>query len=104
MTIGCLTNQQSSSKQGSFPESKAQNVEAPVYTQAFEAGNKEADLYLTTNQFGFDLFSSHLVSSSTPAPFPTPIQGAKQPANQNGNPGLEQLSTTNLLPLQPIRL
>ncbi|KAJ9082662.1 hypothetical protein DSO57_1002608 [Entomophthora muscae] len=40
---------QASSSQASFNGGKAQNIEAPVYTQAFEVGNKEPDLYLTTN-------------------------------------------------------
>ncbi|KAJ9077723.1 hypothetical protein DSO57_1013988 [Entomophthora muscae] len=57
----------------------AQGVEAPVYTQAFEAGSEEADLYLTPNPYGFDLFSSHVVSSSAPAPIPTPTQASCQP-------------------------
>ncbi|KAJ9055458.1 hypothetical protein DSO57_1003955 [Entomophthora muscae] len=64
---------QDSSSQASFNGGKAQNVDEPVYTQAFEAGNKEADLYLTPDPYGFDLFSSHTVSSSAPAPVPTPI-------------------------------
>ncbi|KAJ9070346.1 hypothetical protein DSO57_1008920 [Entomophthora muscae] len=42
---------QASSSQASFNGGKAQNVEAPVYTQAFEAGYKEADLYLTTDPY-----------------------------------------------------
>ncbi|KAJ9083342.1 hypothetical protein DSO57_1035608 [Entomophthora muscae] len=66
---------QASSSQASFNGGKDQNVEAPVYTQAFEAGNKKADLYLTTNPYGFDLFESHLVSSSASSPTPTPCQG-----------------------------
>ncbi|KAJ9078256.1 hypothetical protein DSO57_1008641 [Entomophthora muscae] len=37
----------SASSQAIFNGGKAQNVEAPVYTQAFEAGNKKANLYLT---------------------------------------------------------
>ncbi|KAJ9080517.1 hypothetical protein DSO57_1024120 [Entomophthora muscae] len=41
----------SASSQASFNGGKAQNVEAPVYTQAFEAGNEEADLYLTTDPY-----------------------------------------------------
>ncbi|KAJ9069291.1 hypothetical protein DSO57_1019972 [Entomophthora muscae] len=41
----------------------------------------------------FDLFESHLESSSVPASLPTPAQAANQPANQNDNPGLEQLPT-----------
>ncbi|KAJ9064549.1 hypothetical protein DSO57_1029478 [Entomophthora muscae] len=48
---------QASSSQASFNGGKAQNVEAPVYTQDFEASNKEADLYLTPDPYGFDLFS-----------------------------------------------
>ncbi|KAJ9082815.1 hypothetical protein DSO57_1000800 [Entomophthora muscae] len=78
----------------------------PFYTQAFEAGNKEADLLLTPNPYGFDLFSSHLVSSSAPAPVPTPAQDTHQTTNQDGNLDLEQLpaitqpapSTTNQAP------
>ncbi|KAJ9048511.1 hypothetical protein DSO57_1034375 [Entomophthora muscae] len=38
---------QASSSQASFNGGKAQNMEASAYTQAFESGNKEADLYLT---------------------------------------------------------
>ncbi|KAJ9063686.1 hypothetical protein DSO57_1038357 [Entomophthora muscae] len=37
----------SASSQASFNGGKAQNVEAPVYTQAFEAGNEKAGLLLT---------------------------------------------------------
>ncbi|KAJ9080271.1 hypothetical protein DSO57_1026696 [Entomophthora muscae] len=51
----------SASNQASFNGGKAQGVKAPVYTQAFEAGNKEANLYLTPDPYGFDLFSSHIV-------------------------------------------
>ncbi|KAJ9060405.1 hypothetical protein DSO57_1031234 [Entomophthora muscae] len=64
------------SSQASFNGGKAQNVEAPVYTQAFEVGNKEADLLLNPNPYGFDLFESHLASSSALAPTPTPAQAA----------------------------
>ncbi|KAJ9085821.1 hypothetical protein DSO57_1010161 [Entomophthora muscae] len=85
----------SASSQASFNGGEAQNVEAPVYTQAFEAGNKEADLLLTPNPYGFDLFSNHLVSSSSPAPVPTPAQAAHQPTNQDGNLDLEQLPATS---------
>ncbi|KAJ9060714.1 hypothetical protein DSO57_1028008 [Entomophthora muscae] len=76
---------QASSSQASFNGGKAQNVEEPVYTQAFEVGNEEADLYLTPSPYGFDLFSSHLASSSALALTPTPAQAAHQPANQDGN-------------------
>ncbi|KAJ9059513.1 hypothetical protein DSO57_1001584 [Entomophthora muscae] len=37
---------QDSSSQASFNGGKVQGVEASVYTQAFEVGNKEATLYL----------------------------------------------------------
>ncbi|KAJ9073317.1 hypothetical protein DSO57_1017877 [Entomophthora muscae] len=67
-------SKQASSSQGSFCEGEAQNVEALVYTQVFDADNKEANLYLTPNLYGFDLFESHLVSSSSP--LPTPAQAA----------------------------
>ncbi|KAJ9088485.1 hypothetical protein DSO57_1022596 [Entomophthora muscae] len=86
-----LAINQSSSSQASFNGGKSQNVEAPIYTQAFEAGNKEADLYLIPDPYGFDLFNSHLVSSSSPAPVPTLAQTACQPTNQDGNPDLEHL-------------
>ncbi|KAJ9050979.1 hypothetical protein DSO57_1009063 [Entomophthora muscae] len=86
------------SSQASFNGGKVQGVEAPVYTQAFEAGNKEDDLYLTPNPYGFDLFSSHIVSSSAPAPVPTPSQAAHQPTNQDGNLDLEQLPATTQPP------
>ncbi|KAJ9067236.1 hypothetical protein DSO57_1001349 [Entomophthora muscae] len=79
------------SNQASLNGGKARNVEAPVYTQAFDAGNKEADLYLTSNPYGFDLFNSHLASSSVPAPLPTPSQATNQPVNQNDNPDLKQI-------------
>ncbi|KAJ9062970.1 hypothetical protein DSO57_1004915 [Entomophthora muscae] len=88
-------NSQASSSQASFNGDKAQNVEAPVYTQAFEASNKEADLLLSPNSYGFDLFSSHLVSSSAPAPVPTPTQAVCQPINKDGNLNLEQLPATD---------
>ncbi|KAJ9072463.1 hypothetical protein DSO57_1027278 [Entomophthora muscae] len=74
---------------------KAQNVEAPVYTQAFEAGNKKADLYLIPDPYGFELFNSHFVSSSALAPIPTPTQAASQPTNQDGNLDSEQLLATS---------
>ncbi|KAJ9084646.1 hypothetical protein DSO57_1022133 [Entomophthora muscae] len=83
------------SSQDSFNRGEVQGVEAPIYTQAFEAGNKEADLYLTTNPYGFDLFSGHIVSSSAPAPIPTPAQAACQPTNQDGNLDLEHLPTAS---------
>ncbi|KAJ9082978.1 hypothetical protein DSO57_1039304 [Entomophthora muscae] len=72
---------QDSSSQASFNRDEAQNTEAPVYIQSFDAGNKEADLYSTPNPnpYGFDLFNSHLVSSSSPAPLPTPAQTSNQP-------------------------
>ncbi|KAJ9064887.1 hypothetical protein DSO57_1025610 [Entomophthora muscae] len=98
---------QDSSSQASFNGGKAQGVEAPVYTQAFEAGNKEADLLLTPVPYGFDLFESHLVSSSAPvpAPVPTPTQAAHPPTNQDGNLDLEQLpAASQPAPLQSIRL
>ncbi|KAJ9085653.1 hypothetical protein DSO57_1011802 [Entomophthora muscae] len=87
------TSNQASSSQGSFNGGKAQNVEAHVYTQAFEEVNKEADLYLylTPNPYGFDLFNSHFAPSATPAPVPTPAQAACQPTNQDDNLDLEQL-------------
>ncbi|KAJ9077020.1 hypothetical protein DSO57_1020647 [Entomophthora muscae] len=50
------TSNQDSSSQISFNGGEAQNVEAPVYIQAFEAGNKEADLLLSPDPYGFDLF------------------------------------------------
>ncbi|KAJ9063632.1 hypothetical protein DSO57_1038837 [Entomophthora muscae] len=50
----------STSSQASCNGGKTQNVEAPVYTQGFEAGNKEADLLLSPNPYDFDLFKSHL--------------------------------------------
>ncbi|KAJ9074260.1 hypothetical protein DSO57_1008246 [Entomophthora muscae] len=40
------------SSQAKFNGGKAQVMKAPVYTQAFEAGKKEADLYLTTGPYG----------------------------------------------------
>ncbi|KAJ9049836.1 hypothetical protein DSO57_1020512 [Entomophthora muscae] len=43
---------QASSSQASFNGGKAQNMKAPIYTQAFNAGNKEADLYLTPDFYG----------------------------------------------------
>ncbi|KAJ9080207.1 hypothetical protein DSO57_1027482 [Entomophthora muscae] len=81
-------SKQDSSSQASFNGGEAQNMEAPVYTQVFDVDNKEADLYLTPNPYGFDLFESHLVSNSAP----TPAQAANQPANQNRNPDLEQIA------------
>ncbi|KAJ9064859.1 hypothetical protein DSO57_1025797 [Entomophthora muscae] len=69
-------------------------MEASVYTQAFEAGNEEADLLLSPNPYGFDFFESHFASSSAPAPVPTPAQAVHQPTNQDGNLDLEQLSAT----------
>ncbi|KAJ9049851.1 hypothetical protein DSO57_1020269 [Entomophthora muscae] len=59
---------QASSSQVSFNGGEAQNEETLVYTQAFEAGNKEADLYLTPDPNGFDLFNSHFAPSATPTP------------------------------------
>ncbi|KAJ9051539.1 hypothetical protein DSO57_1003888 [Entomophthora muscae] len=54
----------------------------------------------TPNPYGFDLFESHLVSSSAPAPVSTPTQAACQPTNQDGNLDLEQLpATTQPAPL-----
>ncbi|KAJ9076905.1 hypothetical protein DSO57_1021879 [Entomophthora muscae] len=73
--------------------SKAQNMEALVYTQVFDVGNKKAELYLTADPYEFDLFESHLASSSAPVFLPTPAHASNQPANQNGNPGLKQLPT-----------
>ncbi|KAJ9070397.1 hypothetical protein DSO57_1008438 [Entomophthora muscae] len=83
------------SSQTSFNGGKAQGVEAPVYTQAFEAGNKEADLYLTPDPYGFDLFNSHFASSSSPNPVPTPAQASCQPTNQDDNLDLELLPATS---------
>ncbi|KAJ9061962.1 hypothetical protein DSO57_1015604 [Entomophthora muscae] len=60
-------------------------------------GNKEADLYLTPDPYVFDLFSSHLASSSAPVPFPDPIQGTNFQANQYSNLGLEQLPANSQL-------
>ncbi|KAJ9081935.1 hypothetical protein DSO57_1009639 [Entomophthora muscae] len=95
----------SASSQVSCNGGKAQNVEAPVYTQAFEAGNKEADLLPSPDPYGFDFFESHLASSSALAPTPTPAQAAHQPTNQDGNLNPEQLpATSQPAPLQPIRL
>ncbi|KAJ9049539.1 hypothetical protein DSO57_1023451 [Entomophthora muscae] len=56
----------STSSQASFNGGKAQGVEAPFYTQAFEAGNKEANLYLTLNPYGFDLFNIVRIDNSLP--------------------------------------
>ncbi|KAJ9082275.1 hypothetical protein DSO57_1006060 [Entomophthora muscae] len=98
-------SKQASSSQGSFCGGEAHNVEAPVYIQVFDADNKEADLYLTPSPYGFDLFESHLVSCSAPAPLPIPTQAANQLDNQNDNPALEQLSaSSHPPPLQPIWL
>ncbi|KAJ9064052.1 hypothetical protein DSO57_1034500 [Entomophthora muscae] len=89
------TSNQASSSQASLNEAEAQNVEVPVYTQAFEAGNKEADLLLTPDPYGFDLFSSHLVSNSAPAPLSTHAQASHQQTNQDDNLDLEQLPATS---------
>ncbi|KAJ9087351.1 hypothetical protein DSO57_1034248 [Entomophthora muscae] len=80
------------SEQDSINRGVVQYVKAPVYTQIFDVGNKEADLYLTSNPYGFEFFSSHLVSSSAPALFPDPTPGANQPT--------QILSIDNSFPLE----
>ncbi|KAJ9076804.1 hypothetical protein DSO57_1022752 [Entomophthora muscae] len=89
------TSNQTSSSQASFNEVEVLNVEAPVYSQAFDAGNKEADLYLTHDPYGFDLFNSHFMSSSAPTSLPTPAKAANQPTNQNGSVRAQGLLTLN---------
>ncbi|KAJ9058732.1 hypothetical protein DSO57_1009326 [Entomophthora muscae] len=69
------TSIQASRSQASFNGGKAQGAEAPVYTQAFEAGNKEANLYLTPDLYGFDLFSSHAANAVIHHVFILPLLG-----------------------------
>ncbi|KAJ9053250.1 hypothetical protein DSO57_1026100 [Entomophthora muscae] len=73
------TTNQASNSQASFNGGEAQNMEAPIYTQAFDAVTLRPAL--------------------PPLPYPTPAQDNNQPANQNGNPDLEQLSAISQLAL-----
>ncbi|KAJ9061446.1 hypothetical protein DSO57_1020659 [Entomophthora muscae] len=63
------------SSQASFNGGKAQGADATVYTHAFEAGNKEANLYLTPDPYGFDLFSSHVVNATIHHVLILPLSG-----------------------------
>ncbi|KAJ9089681.1 hypothetical protein DSO57_1010178 [Entomophthora muscae] len=60
---------------------------------------------LTPDPYGFDLFNSHMVSSSAPDPIPIPTQAASQSTNKDDKLDLEQLPATGQPALsQPIRL
>ncbi|KAJ9088611.1 hypothetical protein DSO57_1021376 [Entomophthora muscae] len=72
-------SKQAISSQASFNEDEAQNMKAPVYSQAFDEGNKEEDLFLTPNPYGFDLFNSHLSLALPSLTYPPPH---KLPTNQ----------------------